>query len=284
MLDPELIVAVCFAIFVGLMIYLGVHRKINSALDGRASRIEAELAEATRLRTEAEALLASFEKRGAEALAEAEAVVAQAHAEAERIASEAHARISEFIHRRTKQAEEKISVAETQAATEVRARRRRCCDQSRGNGAQRRDARRIWRRAHQQGHHRFEDHVPVVLGPSHVESARTEAISVRSHDHYVKRKRSPRTIAVLPRIELDHEIRLHHHRIGNFRRQGNPAEFRRLLGLIDLVIIRHIAFGELFRLKYEDELARAFFDLDHIAGFHQIRRIFTLRPLILTWP
>jgi F-type H+-transporting ATPase subunit b len=121
MLDPEFIVAVCFAIFVGLMIYLGVHRKINSALDGRASRIDAELAEATRLRTEAEALFASFEKRGAEALAEAEAVVAQAHAEAERIASEAHARISEFIHRRTKQAEEKISVAETQAATEVRA-------------------------------------------------------------------------------------------------------------------------------------------------------------------
>jgi F-type H+-transporting ATPase subunit b len=121
MLDPEFIVAVCFAIFVGLMIYLGVHRKINSALDGRASRIEAELAEATRLRTEAEALLASFEKRGAEALAEAEAVVAQAHAEAERIASEAHARMSEFIHRRTKQAEEKISVVETQAATEVRA-------------------------------------------------------------------------------------------------------------------------------------------------------------------
>ena len=106
MLDPEFIVAVCFAIFVGLMIYLVVHRKINSALDGRASRIEAELAEATRLRTEAEALLASFEKRGAEALAEAEAVVAQAHAEAERIASEAHARMSEFIHRRTNQAEE----------------------------------------------------------------------------------------------------------------------------------------------------------------------------------
>jgi F-type H+-transporting ATPase subunit b len=121
MLDPEFIVAAGFAIFVGLMIYLGVHKKINTALDGRASRIEAELAEATKLRTEAEALLASFEKRSAEALAEAEAVVAQAHAEAERIASEAHARITEYIQRRTKQAEEKISIAETQAAADVRA-------------------------------------------------------------------------------------------------------------------------------------------------------------------
>jgi F-type H+-transporting ATPase subunit b len=121
MFDPEFIVFVGFLIFVALMIYLGVHKKINSALDDRASRIEAELAEATKLRTEAEALLASFEKRGAEALAEAEAVVAQAHAEAERIASEAHARITEFIQRRTKQADEKISVAETQATADVRA-------------------------------------------------------------------------------------------------------------------------------------------------------------------
>jgi F-type H+-transporting ATPase subunit b len=121
MFDPEFIVAVGFVIFVGLMIYLGIHKKINSALDSRASRIEAELAEATRLRTEAEALLASFEQRRAEAQAEADAVVAQAHAEAERIAGEAHVRMTEFIQRRTKQAEEKISLAETQAAAEVRA-------------------------------------------------------------------------------------------------------------------------------------------------------------------
>jgi F-type H+-transporting ATPase subunit b len=121
MLDPEFIVAVCFVIFVGLMIYFGIHGKINSALDGRAARIEAELGEAARLRTEAQALLASFEQKGAEAQAEAEAVVAQARAEAERIASEAHARIAEFIQRRTKQAEEKISLAETQAAADVRA-------------------------------------------------------------------------------------------------------------------------------------------------------------------
>src|SRR5450631_1912372 len=121
MFDPEFIVFAGFVIFVGLMINLGIHKKINSALDGRASRIEAELSEATRLRTEAQALLASFEQRRAEAQAEAEAVIAQAHAEAERIASEAHARMTEFIQRRTKQAEEKISLAETQAATEVRA-------------------------------------------------------------------------------------------------------------------------------------------------------------------
>jgi F-type H+-transporting ATPase subunit b len=121
MLDAELIVAVGFVIFVCLMVDLGMHRKINSALDARATRISAELAEAARLRAEAEAVLASFEHRRAEAQAEAESVVAQAHAEAERIAAEARARMTEFLQSRTKQAEEKISVAETQAVAEVRA-------------------------------------------------------------------------------------------------------------------------------------------------------------------
>ncbi|MGQ0445342.1 MAG: F0F1 ATP synthase subunit B family protein [Beijerinckiaceae bacterium] len=121
MFDAEFVVAVGFAIFVGLMLYLGMHRKINSALDNRAARIAAELAEAARLRAEANALLASFEQRRAEAQAEAAAVVAQAHAEAEIIASEARARMTEFLQRRTKQAEEKIGVAEAHAAAEVRA-------------------------------------------------------------------------------------------------------------------------------------------------------------------
>ncbi len=120
MFDAELIVAAGFVIFVCLMVDLGIPAKINSALDGRAARISAELAEAARLRAEAEVLLASFEQRRAEAQAEAEAVVAQAHAEAERIASEARTRMTEFLQRRSKQAEEKIRMAETQAAAEVR--------------------------------------------------------------------------------------------------------------------------------------------------------------------
>jgi F-type H+-transporting ATPase subunit b len=121
MLDAELIVAVGFVIFVCLMVDLGMHGKINSALDARAARISAELAEAARLRAEAEVVLASFEQRRAEAQAEAAAIVAQARTEAERIAGEARVGMTEFLQSRTKQAEEKISMAETQAVTEVRA-------------------------------------------------------------------------------------------------------------------------------------------------------------------
>jgi F-type H+-transporting ATPase subunit b len=121
MLNAETFVAFGFVLFVGLLAYLGVHKTLNAALDKRADRIKGELAEAERLRAEAEAVLASFGKRLQEAEAEAEAVVAQAHADAEILASEAAARLSDFIKRRTKQAEEKIAAAETQATADVRA-------------------------------------------------------------------------------------------------------------------------------------------------------------------
>ena len=117
----EAFVAFGFILFVGLLAYLGAHKKITAALDDRADKIRGELAEAERLRAEAEAVLASFGKRLAEAEAEAKAVVAQAHAEADRIAKEAADRLSEFIERRKKQAQDKIATAEAQATSDVRA-------------------------------------------------------------------------------------------------------------------------------------------------------------------
>lgn len=118
--NEEFFVALGFILFVLLLAYLGVHKKINATLDQRAARIKAELAEAERFRAEAAEILASFEKKKAEAEAEAAALVAQAHAEAAAIAEEAHARIGEFVTRRTKQAEEKIASAEALALLQVR--------------------------------------------------------------------------------------------------------------------------------------------------------------------
>jgi F-type H+-transporting ATPase subunit b len=119
--DAEIFVALAFIIFVGLLIYVGVHTKIAAVLDGRVESVKGELAEAERLRAEAASLLASFETRRKEAEADAAAIIAQAKQEAAMLAQEAQARVSDFIARRTKQAEEKIALAETQAASEVRA-------------------------------------------------------------------------------------------------------------------------------------------------------------------
>ncbi len=119
--DAEFYVAVGFTIFVLVLLWVGAHSKFTALLDGRINRIKSELAEAERLRAEAETLLASFEQKRAAAEAEAKSIVAQAKEEAEMIAAEGRRRLDEFMARSVKQVEQKIAQAEAQAAAEVRA-------------------------------------------------------------------------------------------------------------------------------------------------------------------
>jgi F-type H+-transporting ATPase subunit b len=119
--EPENWVAVAFVIFVGVLIYVGAHKKIIDALDHRSARIKAELDEARRLRDEAGKLLADYQLKQREAEREAEAIIADAKAEAGRVAAEARAKMEEFVARRTKLAEAKIGQAEVQALADVRA-------------------------------------------------------------------------------------------------------------------------------------------------------------------
>jgi F-type H+-transporting ATPase subunit b len=119
--EPEFWVTIAFFVFVGLLAYVGVHRTIFQALDQRQARIKAELDEARRLRTDAEQLLADYQRRQHAAEEEAQEIIAGARAEAERLAEEAKTKMDEFVARRTKMAETKIAQAEQQAVADVRA-------------------------------------------------------------------------------------------------------------------------------------------------------------------
>src|SRR5262245_61089128 len=112
--EPETWVAVAFVIFIGVIVYVGAHKKVIEALDHRSARIKAELDEARRLRDEAAKLLAEYQRKQGEAAREAEAIVADAKAEAGRVAAEARVKMEEFVARRTKLAEAKIGQAEVQ--------------------------------------------------------------------------------------------------------------------------------------------------------------------------
>ncbi len=120
MIEAEAWVAIAFVLFLGLLVYLGAHRRIIGGIDQRQARIKAELDEAMRLREEAQAVLAEFERKGREAESEAAAIIASAKAEAERLATEAKTRMEDFVVRRTKVAEAKIAQAEAQALADVR--------------------------------------------------------------------------------------------------------------------------------------------------------------------
>ena len=118
--EPETWVAVAFFLFVGLGIYLKVPAMLAKMLDERADKISKELAEARKLREEAQALLAEYQKKRAEAEKDAANIVAQAKIEAEAYSIETRKKLAETIERRTKQAAQKIAQAEAAAIKEVR--------------------------------------------------------------------------------------------------------------------------------------------------------------------
>ena len=107
-------------VFLALLVYLKVPGKIVAALDERSNKIRSQLEDARRLREEAQALLADYQRRRSEAETEAEAIVAQARREAEALTEEARVRMQDFVARRTKAVEDRIAHAEAQAVSEVR--------------------------------------------------------------------------------------------------------------------------------------------------------------------
>src|SRR6266849_8668305 len=118
--EAEFWVAVAFVIFLGVLGYFGAHKTLVKRIDDHRDRIKAELDEARRLKEEAQALLAGYQRKQQEVEREAQAIVASAKAEAERLAAEAAAKVEEFVARRTKMAQDKIAQAEAQALADVR--------------------------------------------------------------------------------------------------------------------------------------------------------------------
>jgi F-type H+-transporting ATPase subunit b len=118
--EPEFWVAVSFFIFIGVLVYFGVHLKVVSALDARALLISKELEEARRLREEAENVLADYRRKLGDVVTEVDNITALATTEAKTLAAETRQSLKEYFDRRIKLAEEKIARAEMEAVREFR--------------------------------------------------------------------------------------------------------------------------------------------------------------------
>lgn len=118
--DNTFFAFVSLVLFIGIVIYAGAHRKAGAALDNRANLIAKELADARKLREDAEKLLADYKQKRLDAEKEAANIIAQAKTDAVTYAEEARKKLTETIARRTKQAEQKIAQAEAAAAKDVR--------------------------------------------------------------------------------------------------------------------------------------------------------------------
>ena len=118
--DPAIWVSLAFLAVVALLVRVGAFKAMGQALDKRSQKIADDLAAAEKLRGEAEALLATYQKRQREAEVEAKVIVEEARREAARLGEEMRRKIAEQIDRRAKAAEDKIGRAEAQALAEVR--------------------------------------------------------------------------------------------------------------------------------------------------------------------
>jgi F-type H+-transporting ATPase subunit b len=117
--DEEFYILIAFLVAVGILLRQA-WGQITAGLDARASTIRTQLDEAKRLREEAEAMLADYQRKQRDAMAEAQEIVVQARAEAERVAKQAEIDLEAAIKRREEQARDKITQTEVKALAEVR--------------------------------------------------------------------------------------------------------------------------------------------------------------------
>ena len=118
--DSHFVVGLSFVLFFVLLAYLKVHKLLGGLLDSRADRIRQELDEVRRLREEAQAIFAEFERKHREVETQVGEIVAHAKLEAEQAAEQAKADLAASIERRLRGADEQIAMAEANAVREVR--------------------------------------------------------------------------------------------------------------------------------------------------------------------
>jgi F-type H+-transporting ATPase subunit b len=119
--EAEFWVLIALLTFFGVLVFIGLPKKVLATLDGRSKAIQDELDEAARIRAEAQALLAELKQKRLETERQANEMLANAEAEARRLEIEARQHLEESLKRREELAERKIAQAEAKAAAEVKA-------------------------------------------------------------------------------------------------------------------------------------------------------------------
>ena len=117
--DPTFWTLVAFVIFV-LAVFRPVKKAVLSGLDARIEQVRNEVEEAQKLREEAQALLASYQRKQRKAAEEAEAIANRAREIAEHHRTEAQKDLEAMLARQEALAIEKIAQAEAAAVQEVR--------------------------------------------------------------------------------------------------------------------------------------------------------------------
>ena len=118
--NPSLWVAISFILFLAL-IAKPAWKFITSSLDKKIDEIRTKIEEATKLREEAQDILAAHKRKLSDAEKEADDIINQAREEAQRLRTRLTEDLEDALQRREKLAMDRIAQAENDAQKEVRA-------------------------------------------------------------------------------------------------------------------------------------------------------------------
>ena len=117
---PQLVwLAITFVLLYLLMSWLGLPR-VGAVIEARRNRIDGDLGRASQVKTEAEAVLAAYQKGLAEARAQAQATLKEVHDRHAAEAAERQRELAERLNRQVADAEARIAEMKNQALAEVR--------------------------------------------------------------------------------------------------------------------------------------------------------------------
>ena len=119
-IDETFWVAVAFFIFIGVLIYLKVPKKINDSLNNKIGDIKKEISEAEKLKEEAKNVLSNYESKINKAQKDSINILNQAKKESEKIIIENTEKFYDFIESRKKTTEQKIIQMKEDALKDIK--------------------------------------------------------------------------------------------------------------------------------------------------------------------
>ena len=118
--NTNIVVAIGFVLFLGILLYYRVPAMLTKRLDARAEAIRQDLEDARAIREEAQGLLAQYERKQKEVRELAAEIVENARVQAEQAAEAGKVEIRRSVERRLKTATDQIAAAEAAAVREIR--------------------------------------------------------------------------------------------------------------------------------------------------------------------
>ncbi len=119
-IDATFWVAVSFFIFIGILIYFKIPKKINNVLDENISSIKNQINEAERLKEEAKNILSEHEKKISNSKAEVKSMINKANEDTEKNVIKTNKEFHILMENRKKNAEERIRQMKNQALKDVK--------------------------------------------------------------------------------------------------------------------------------------------------------------------